>query len=152
MVKARVVNLNRLRGNEWTLALATLLILFGILLFTAMMSGAFSYYSLTQPLIAIFLIVMGILYIRRVIRHEAVRGYVRFLLWFFALIIVLTTIYWFGGANDNTCTGLMGAQTSCMDVNRLYITILLLNPFSLILWMILAGSGVIGLLVKPVKS
>ena len=139
------------RGGEWILAPAIVLTLFGAAMLVATLSGALSF-TFIEPLVAILLIALGLLCIWRIARREAVRKFVRIITWILAVIVVLSTVFWFGGANDNTCTGLMGVQTSCMNVNRIMITVLLLNPFSLTLWAAIAGSGVVGLLTKPAKS
>jgi hypothetical protein len=136
----------------WMLIPSVTLALFGVFMFVNSISGAFSF-TFIEPLVAILLITFGLLCIwRRVAKRRMVRKFVRVIAWILAIIVALATVYWFGGANDNTCTGLMGVQTSCMNVNRLMITVLLLNPFSLALWAVLAGSGVIGVLIKPEKS
>jgi hypothetical protein len=139
------------QGGEWVLAPAVVLTLFGAVMLVASISGAFSF-TFIEPLVALLLIALGLLCTWRIAKREMVRKFVRVIAWILAIVVALATVYWFGGANDNTCTGLMGVQTSCMDVNRLMITVLLLNPFSLALWAVLAGSGVIGLLIKPAKS
>ncbi|MEU3251066.1 hypothetical protein [Streptomyces sp. NPDC006997] len=142
---------NESQNSKWMLVPSVILTLFGIAMFVSSTSGALSF-TFIEPLVAILLATLGLALAWKVAKREVARRYVQVIAWIFAVVVALATIYWFGGAGDNTCTGLMGVQTSCMSVNRLMITIWLLNPFSLILWGALAIAGLAGLSVKPRKS
>ncbi|MGW0867822.1 hypothetical protein [Streptomyces sp. NPDC002611] len=130
---------------------SVILTLSGVVMFVGSIAGAFSF-TFIEPLVAVLVTTLGFVLTWKVAKHEAVRKYVQVIAWIFAVVVALAAVYWFGGAGDNTCTGLMGVQTSCMSVNRLMITIWLLNPFSLILWAALAIAGLVGLSVKSRKS
>lgn len=134
-----------------TIGPAAFLTFFGAFMLVASLPGAFGF-TFIEPLVSILFVAFGILCVWRIARREAIRKYVRVVAWILTVVFMLAIIYWFGGANDNTCTGFMGVQTECMGNNRVMITFLLVNPFSLTLWAALAASGVMGLLIKPSKS
>ncbi|MFG2377595.1 hypothetical protein ACGFY9_39820 [Streptomyces sp. NPDC048504] len=136
---------------DFAIVPAIFLVIFGTFTLIASMAGAFSF-TFIEPLVSALLATFGLLSAWKIARREAIRKYVRVVSWVLAITFTLAVVFWFGGGNDNSCTGFMGVQSSCMDNNRVMIAVLLLNPFSLLIWAGLALGGLAGLWIKPKKS
>lgn len=92
------------------------------------------------------LIIFSLLYVYRLRKRDVVRVYAKVVARVLAAVILIAAFIVLLGVGQ-TCAGLFGAQTSCVDMNYFTVTILLLNPFSLILWSALTTSGIIALLM-----
>jgi hypothetical protein len=106
---------------------------------------------LFMPLTALLLLAtFGILYIYQALTGQALRRMPQILGWIFVALATMAILY-LGTGIGRTCTGLFATPDACTNVHWLTINVLLFNPFSVILWNVLAIAGSISLL-KPLKS
>lgn len=84
--------------------------------------------------------------IRRIITGESIHIFPRIVACIFTALFL-----WFvlaSGDDGRTCTGFMGAQTSCSNNYVFMYYLYILNPISLLVWNVLAIAGTITLLLK----
>lgn len=102
------------------------------------------------PLTVILMIIFGSLYIYRTFRRDDIHKVVQVIGWLFVVVALFSLLYvWIGG--DRGCSGFMGEQTTCADANLVGVMILFLNPFTQMLWSVLAAVGLIRLTMRVKK-
>lgn len=100
-----------------------------------------SYWSWTQPLSALLLVVFCLLYMYRVFTRS-VNLYAQVIASIFSAILALASLFLLSGAGQ-TCAGLFGVQESCINTHYFTVAVLLFNPISIIIWILLLISGII---------
>lgn len=146
----------QLNPNDWTVIPVGLLSLLCLYVFTLNIPGLFNlsnlpYFIFMQPVSAsLFVALFGGFYIFSVIRRRT--SYVATVI---AYIFSISFILFFIGpllGKGQTCSGFFHSQIDCSEANSLKLTILLLNPYSLLLWNVLAVTGIITLFAKNKHS
>ena len=100
-----------------------------------------------SPLVMLLTFIFGYVYIYKTLKRIRIHPAAQVVGWIFVGSAVLSALYiWAGG--DRGCTGFMGAQTTCAEANYFWVFFLFLNPFSQVLWSLVAVIGLAGLTFK----
>ena len=103
------------------------------------------------PLAVLLTTAFAVLYIYRTLRRQNLNQVAQVIGWLFVIIVSLALLYITLGAG-RSCTGLFGVKDSCIDTNYLDVVLLLLNPYVMVIWEVLAATGVITLLASPTAT
>lgn len=107
--------------------------------------------DLLQTGAAFLLMVFSLLYILKVIKKEKINYYAVTLAYLLTALLLWSLVPALLGIG-RSCSSLFGAQTSCVDDHFLTVSILLFNPFSMIILGVLCLSGIVTLLIKLKKQ
>lgn len=98
------------------------------------------------PFATIFVGTFSCLAIYILLKGKAIGGLATAVAWILVAISAWLGFSWlaytFPGNGPKACTGLFGVRDSCADVSYLQVYVLLLNPFSLALYSLLAIAGI----------
>jgi hypothetical protein len=99
------------------------------------------------PLAMILTTIFGGFYIYKTVKRDSIHKIALVIGWLFVSLALFSVLFiWAGG--DRGCSGFMGEQTTCADANFVSVVLLFLNPFTQMLWSVLAAVGLIGLTVR----
>jgi hypothetical protein len=96
------------------------------------------------------IIAFGAILVFRLITEAPIKPYILYIAFLLVIVAILVLASWSSGA-DRSCTGFMGVQTSCSELNKLTTSLIFLNPRSLMMINIPTVWGIIGLL-QPIKE
>lgn len=108
-------------------------------------------WDLLQAGAALLLTAFSFLYVIEIIKKEQIGYYVTALSYLLTALLLWSLIPALLSVG-RSCSSLFGAQTSCVDNHFLTVSILLFNPFSMIILGVLCLSGIVTLLIKPKKQ
>ena len=101
---------------------------------------------------ALAIAIFGSLYIYRDVLRKDIGRYSRVVAYLFAILVVWFLFLLLGGLMINEsspmCTGLMGGEMPCIQVDQLKFYLLFLNPYSLLLWAVLSTIGSVFVVLK----
>jgi hypothetical protein len=110
------------------------------------------FWSPEFPIILVAIFAAAYIYrvIRKIVAGEPIHILAKIVAYVFAaLFLWLIATFWDGGY---MCTGLMGVQTRCSEVNLLLYVIYVFNPYTLPIWSLLAIVGTVMLFLKSKTS
>lgn len=108
------------------------------------------FFFLSEGFMAFLLLVFGGLFIRSFVKRS-VPAIAQKIAYIFSIIFLITALAILAGKGQS-CTGFFGVSTECSETRTITAYFFLLNPYSIILWNILAFIGIASLWPRRKKK